>query len=185
MSGFSLRDIENLNLACLVNQLNGVERTFGDYLFYKYIKPNINLDGLNEKEKYDKIKDEKEKFNKEYFLTKPQTISQEQQIINEINDIKQANKIYETDEKYSNKIIKTVYGYPDRYRCEYIMVKNHKLTRCKCKVLKDKEIDTDMTASINEINDDLHLYKCSKHINSDNKYSNEYYELVKKVEKTL
>lgn len=175
-----LHYIEHLNITCLINAINGVERTFGNYLFDKYIKSKINIDGLLTHEielKYTKAKDT---FKNEYFTIMPSFISQEEEIIKELEDITLANAIYIKHPEYKKNIITTVYGYPDRYRCEFITVNKHKFSRCKSKVYRDKLLEPDTTLTDDENNDAQYLYKCKKHLHIENKYIDDYHKLISK-----
>lgn len=176
-----LSQIKDLHIGLLVKNLNGLERTFGNYIFEKYIKPKINLDGLLQKEQEQKIKETKLNFDKEYYSIKPQTITQEQQLKVELKDIKRANEEYEKNPLYKEKITKTVFGYPDRFRCEFIILGKHKLHRCKSKVFRDKEIETDEDLTKAEIIDEQCLYVCKKHLHMENKYAKEYQKLIEKI----
>jgi hypothetical protein len=176
-----LKEFKTLDISCLVKSIEDFEKKYGEYLFYKYIKPNICINGLNTIEIQNKITEQYKNFVKEYFSIKPQIISQEEQLIKELKDIKRADEIYIKYSKYANKILKTVYGFPNRYRCEFIIMNKHKLQRCKNKVFKDNNICIDDCTNINDINNEQHLFLCKKHINDNNIYAKEYYELVNKL----
>jgi hypothetical protein len=177
-SNHDIKDIKILSL--LAKNIRGVERTFGDYLFNTYVLSKINLDGLSKEEKQKKIKESKKKFENDFYCTKPQTISQKDQIIKDIEDIEMADDIYENNPEYEIKVNKTIYGYPDRYRCEYIILSKHKYHRCKAKVMLNEEYakTVDKDIDIEERNDFIYEYCCSHHFNMKNEHLTEYNKLV-------
>lgn len=175
--------MDNLDIyKTLVKNIKGVERTFGEYLFTTYIIPKLELDNLSKIKKEEKIKLERDKFKNEFFINKPQIINQEQQIRIDIDDIKKANDIYEKYPDYEKKVTKTVYGYPDRYRCNYIILNKHKYYRCKAKVLIDKDTKEQINNNlpIEEYNDLIYEEYCSHHINNENTNLDTYIKLINK-----
>ena len=187
--------IVNLDIGFIVQHINKIEKAFGDYLFQKYIIPQIinNLEQENhleqknniEIDKDEIIKQHKDKFDKEYYTTKRNFITQENIIKRDLHDITKAEDIYDKYEKFSKNIMKTGYGFPDRYRCEYIILKNHKLHRCKNKVFKDKEIEVDADATNDEINEQQHLYHCKKHLGITNTHLIPYNKLLEQIKANL
>jgi hypothetical protein len=170
----------------ILKNIRGVEKTFGEYLFTIYVLPKINLDGICREERDKKIKEEREKFNKEFFRNKPQTISQREQILQDIEDIENADNIYKRHPQYLDKITKTVYGYPNRYRCNYIILSKHKYHRCKSKVAVDKEEKERLnknSLSISDYNNEIYGDYCSHHINSDNEHLKPYIKLLEDCRK--
>ena len=120
-------------------------------------------------------------FEKEFFRNKPQTISQEEQILQDIEDINNADNVYERHPQYLNKITKTVYGYPDRYRCNYIIQSKHKYRRCKAKVIineDEKERINKNSLTLADYNDNIYDEYCSHHIYCENEHLDTYIKLT-------
>jgi hypothetical protein len=174
-------NIQNIEINFLARYINKIEKTYANYLFNKYVVPTLNLDNITKLEEQNKYKNEKfNEFKKKIFYTKPGVITQNILIKNELNDIKRANQIYQKEPNlYLPKIRKTVFGYPDRYRCEFIIYFKNKFHRCKNKVFKDKEIEVDDDMTLEEKLDEQHLYVCKRHIGLENKYAQEYQNIIK------
>lgn len=169
--------------APILKNVRGVEKTFGEYLFTTYVLPKLNLDCFSKLERDKKIKEALYNFNKEFFRNKPQTISQKEQVLNDIDDLEAAENVYERYPQYSDKVTKTVYGYPDRYRCNYIILSKHKYHRCKAKVAVDedeKERINKNGLSPSEYNDMIYGEFCNHHINCENEHLDTYINLIKK-----
>jgi hypothetical protein len=169
--------------APILKNVRGVEKSFGEYLFNTYVLPKINLDGFCKEERDKKLKEERDNFNKEFFRNRPQTISQREQILQDVEDLEEADSVYERYPKYADKVTKTVYGYPDRYRCDYIILSKHKYHRCKAKVAVDedeKERVDKRTLAPAEYNDMIYSDYCCHHIHCENEHLDAYIELIQK-----
>lgn len=110
------------------------------------------------------IRKEYIKYNKSFYYTKPGLIMQIDLIKKDINDIKKANMLYFKYPELEKKQQKTDYGFPDKYRCNYIRLKNHKIQRCKNKISEE------------DVNDLM----CLLHINTENTYKDKYYKMYNK-----
>ena len=91
-----------------------------------------------------------QKFTRRYQAP----ISQEELIKQELYKAEQSNIEYD---KYGDE--KTIYGYPDALRCQYIIFKGNKLKRCSNKIKED--------------------HFCYSHIGKENPFHKKYQDLIK------
>ena len=133
-------------------QIRVIETKIAKYIFNSYIK--------------EKCKISQAEFMSKLFFKSQGVITQEELLKDELKLLDKATEEYDSHpEKYINNK-KTVFGYPDEYRCHHIIYKKHKFTRCKNKV--DEENGGDMF--------------CLHHWDSENPYEKEYQKLVDKIE---
>lgn len=132
-------------------QIREIETKIAKYIFKSYIKDKCNIS-------------QKEFMSKLFFISKG-IISQEELLKDELKLLDKATNEYNSypDKYIANK--KTVFGYPNNLRCNHIIYKNHKFTRCSNKI--DEENGGDMF--------------CLHHWDSDNPYDKDYQNLVKKL----
>lgn len=142
-------------------QIRKIETKMATYIFNNYIK-NTNTNSTNSTNSITK-----KQFMDRIFIHSKGLITQTELLQNEIDNIKKANEEYNLyPEKYiQNK--KTIYGYPEEYRCNFIIYNKNKFTRC-----------------CNKINDNTHneIY-CSLHWDIENKYYDIYTQLIDNLDK--
>jgi hypothetical protein len=111
-------------------------------------------------------------FCKRFYYTKKALITQDDIIKKDISDMRKANILYLKYPELDITRTKTDFGYPNKYRCNFIRINKHKMLRCKNKIA-----DTD-----DNTNDGLNsCIMCSKHLYSDNTYREQYYKLYNKL----
>jgi|TARA_Y100000389_G_C17347392_1_gene456566 hypothetical protein len=137
-------------------QIRKIETTVTKYIFNSYIKgKNIIING-----------DEKQLTSKEFmdkiFLKSNGLITQDELLKEEIDNISKADEDYLLNLDKYKKTHKTVYGYPNEFRCHHIIYKKNKFIRCSNKI--DEENGGDMF--------------CIQHWDSINPYEDEYNKLV-------
>lgn len=159
----------DLQLKDLTQYINNIEKRFGNYLFNKYVIPKTTINFKIRtpdisKEYINKcINDEFKKFKLNFYFTKANLITQYDIIKTDVFDIKKANMLYFRYPELEKKKTRTEYGYPDKYRCNFIRMNKHKMSRCKSKITDDEEFSDGMM--------------CSKHLGIDNIYRVKYYEI--------
>jgi len=133
---------------------NKIENQIIRYMYLKYLK-----DKDIDYQKYKKVI---------FRIDRPRIVDQISLLKEELNELKEADKVYNTSIKdiTSNIIEHTDYGLPSKFRCNYIINKKNNLTRCK-KMIID--------------NDDTKYDCCPQHNKLDNIYFDEYVELCKSV----
>lgn len=185
----------NLDITDIIKFVNGIEKYFGNYLFNKYIKSpldtsNDNLDLHNDNtaasnnntaasndnttarndntaaSNNDKLYKE---FSTRFYYTKKTLITQDDIIKKDISDMRKANILYLKYPELDITKTKTDFGYPNKYRCNFIRISKHKMLRCKNKIS-----DTDNDGVISCI-------MCTMHLYSDNTYRDQYYKLYNKL----
>ena len=187
-NNLSKTKVNTNELISLSNKCNKFEMIIGKYIFNKYIneikdksdenksdenksdenksdenKSDENKSGeKNDNNKKNKITEES--FMNKIFLLKKGIESNLLELKNELKEIKLADEVYKNNPKhYINK--KTEFGYPDKFRCNFIRYNKHKYYRCKCKISgedKDKMF-------------------CSRHYLEDNIHINNYIKLKNMV----
>lgn len=142
-------------------QIREIETKIARYIFNSYIKGKKSQ--VNEEEKLVTSKE----FMAKIFLKSNGLITQEESLKDELTNISKANEDYLLNSDKYQKTRKTIYGYPDDFRCHHIIYKKHKFTRCNNKI--DEENGGDMY--------------CLQHWDSTNPYENEYNKLIDNMEK--
>ena len=138
----------------IIHILQKQEKQYATYLFKKYILPT--LDPSTATREYNK-------YMGQLFIKRKSVISQLDFIKEDCETIDKADSLYNANpEHYPNH--KTVYGYPDEYRCNYIIQHMHKLIRCRKKI-------------IIEHGNNL----CNTHCSLDNTYLAEYELMCSKL----
>lgn len=129
-----------------------IETKIAKYIFNSYIKGKCDISQTD--------------FMSKLFFKSKGVISQTALLKEELDLIDKATKDYilHPDKYINNK--KTVYGYPDEFRCNHIIYKKHKFTRCKNKIDEENGGDT----------------FCLHHWDSENPYETDYQNLVDKLE---
>tara|TARA_B100001093_G_scaffold358496_1_gene343082 strand:- start:13 stop:618 length:606 start_codon:yes stop_codon:yes gene_type:complete len=176
-NNLSKTKVNTNELISLSNKCNKFEMIIGKYIFNKYIyeiKDKCDENNGDKKIKKEKNKEkndnsEKKKLTKEdfmnkIFLLKKGIESNLLELKNELKEIKLADEVYKNNPKlYINK--KTEFGYPDKFRCNFIRYNKHKYYRCKCKISED----------------DKDKMFCSRHYQEDNIHINNYIKLKNMV----
>ena len=176
-NNLSKTKVNTNELISLSNKCNKFEMIIGKYIFNKYIyeiKDKCDENNGDKKIKKEKNKEkndnsEKKKLTKEdfmnkIFLLKKGIESNLLELKNELKEIKLADEVYKKNPKlYINK--KTEFGYPDKFRCNFIRYNKHKYYRCKCKISED----------------DKDKMFCSRHYQEDNIHINNYIKLKNMV----
>jgi hypothetical protein len=134
-------------------QIRIIETKIARYIFNTYIKTEIMADDL------DNSRIQKSIFMNKIFLKSKGIITQDELLKDELAEISKANKEYNLNlDRYKNNK-RTVFGYPDEYRCQYILYNKHKFMRCKQKINTDSGIHCALhSESINKYKDDYN--KC-------------------------
>jgi len=186
----------NLDITDITKFVNGVEKHFGNYLFNKYIKSsldtsntNLNLHNDNTTTSNDNAivsndntivsndttTSNNDKLYKEFctrfYYTKKALITQDDIIKKDISDMRKANILYLKYPELDITRTKTDFGYPSKYRCNFIRISKHKMLRCKNKISDTNDDNNGLNSCI----------MCSKHIYSDNIYREQYYKLYNKL----
>lgn len=133
-------------------QIRVIETKIAKYIFNSYIKEKSDVSQVD--------------FMSKIFLKSKGVISQTELLKDELTLVDKASEEYDTHPDRYIKNKKTVYGYPDEYRCHHIIYKKHKFTRCSNKI--DEENGGDMF--------------CLQHWDSENPYETEYQTLIDKIE---
>jgi hypothetical protein len=165
-----------LDFNLITSYINSIEMRFGNYLFDKYVKVKLDKGDIkvdkgdikvdNKLESKKEINVMYEKFKKKFYYKKKNLITQNEIIKKDIYDITNANNLYSKyNDVKENMDGKTLYGYPDKMRCNYIRMDKHKMQRCKNKISKD----------------DIYDLMCCKHVNLENIYRENYYKLYNKI----
>lgn len=137
-------------LKAVTTRLQAFERRYASYLFTKYIMPSLAPDN---------IEMETERYMGLIFIKKRPFISQHEYLRQEIEDIRRADTVYNARPgDFPNH--KTEYGYPDKFRCNYIKLDKHKLSRCSIKITSGDE------------------FYCKRHGTEPNKYMQDYQKAV-------
>jgi len=139
-----------------IESMNNFEAYVMRYIHRKYLKQH--------KVDYQEYK------KKVLGLKRPRIINQTELLKTELNDIKQADRIYFKHTKNLNATqakdlyMETEYGYPDRFRCKFIINKKNNLIRCRRRI----------------INGDAYKYDCClSHNKQHNIYLDRYLEMCK------
>lgn len=135
-----------------INSMNNLEAYVMRYMHHKYLKDK-NVDYQDYKKVILGIK-------------RPRIINQSDLLKQELSDIKEANRIHFKHAKKLNTNVgeETEYGYPDKFRCKYVINKKNNLVRCRNRI----------------INGDATKYDCClKHNKLHNIYLDKYLELCK------
>lgn len=124
-----------------------IEREYATYLFKKIVAPVIR----------DQLSEVETKYMNTLFIKK-KPMSADSYLQMELDEITMANADYaEHPEKYPAK--RTMHGYPDEYRCNYICQEKTHFKRCSQKSMDDE-------------------FYCAQHINTPNKHLREYERAV-------
>jgi len=138
--------------------MEGFEIAYAKYLIKKYI---VKEDNNNKKERVDCIMSK-------LFIRKSANLDSRETLLEDYKNIEKADKLYANDlKKYPNG--QTEYGYPDVLRCKFIIYNRHRFERCLCKVS-------------NKCDDGLY---CSRHVDEDNIYEEEYENLLMDLESEI
>ena len=131
------------------------ERRYAQYLFTKHIVPSLAPPN---------IEPEMDRYMGLIFIKKKSFISQHEYLRQEIDDIRRADIAYNAHpEDFPNH--KTEYGYPDKFRCNYInLYKHHKLSRCAVKITAGDE------------------FYCKRHGTEPNKHIQDYQKAVESLD---
>jgi len=134
--------------------MNNLEDYIMRYMYRKYLK--------------DKEIDYQDYKKKVLGLKRPRIIDQTELLKKELAEIKEANRIHFKQAKKldTNVCEETEYGYPDKFRCSYIINKKNNLTRCRCRIINGDPIKYDC---------------CLKHNKLNNIYQDKYLELCKSL----
>jgi hypothetical protein len=137
-----------------ISSMNNLEDNVMRYMHRKYLK--------------DKDIDYQDYKKTILGLKRLRIIDQTELLKKELNDIKEANRIHF---KSSNKLDtnigqETEYGYPDKFRCTYVINKKNNFVRCRRRI----------------INGDASKYDCClTHNRLNNIYLDKYLELCKTI----
>lgn len=137
-----------------INSMNNLEDYIMRYMHRKYLK--------------DKGIDYQDYKKKVLGLKRPRIIDQTELLKKELAEIKEANRIHFKRAKKLNNTVceETDYGYPDKFRCTYVINKKNNLTRCRRRI----------------INGDAKKYDCClTHNKLNNVYLDKYLELCKSL----
>jgi hypothetical protein len=110
-------------------------------------------------------------FCTRFYYTKKALITQDDIIKKDISDMRKANILYLKYPELDITRTKTDFGYPSKYRCNFIRISKHKMLRCKNKISDTNDDNNGLNSCI----------MCSKHIYSDNIYREQYYKLYNKL----
>lgn len=132
-----------------------IEKQYASYIFEKYIKPTLSSLSPIEQEEH-----ETKYMNTLFIKKKPMTADSHLQL--ELDEIAQANADYAADPKaFPSK--KTVHGYPDEFRCNFIRQCKTYITRCQ-----NKSVDNE--------------FYCTQHMDTPNKLLREYEKAVSELQ---
>jgi len=141
-------------LKAVTTRLQVFERKYAQYLFTKHIMPSLDQESVSM---------EAERYMGLLFIKKKAFISQHEYLRQEIDDIRRADTAYNAHpEDFPNH--KTEYGYPDKFRCNYIKLEKHKLARCSTKITSGDE------------------FYCKRHGTEPNKHIQDYQKAVASLE---
>lgn len=135
-----------------ISSMNNLEDYVMRYMHRKYLR--------------DKDIDYQDYKKKVLGLKRPRIIDQTELLKRELNDIKDANKIHFKHAKNLNTNVgkETEYGYPDKFRCKFVINKKNNFVRCRRRI----------------INGDAYKYDCClTHNKQHNVYLDKYLELCK------
>ena len=130
-----------------------IEREYATYLFKKKVVPVIR----EQQQSPEQLGETETKYMNTLFIKK-KSMSADSYLQMELDEIAMANADYaENPDKYQSK--RTMHGYPDEYRCNYISQEKTHFKRCS-----QKSMDGE--------------FYCSQHINTPNKHLREYEKAV-------
>jgi len=154
----------NPTVKSFTGEINQIEKALAKYLFRKYLVPPNTL------ETKDEIRARREIFLQGLFPTRPETIEQSDELIDELDNITRATEEYaRCPDDYPTG--RTQWGYPDSLRCKHICYVRHRFTRCACKI---------NMAVANQSRP-----FCVKHLAEDNPHVTEYSRLASAINTLL
>lgn len=167
---YNHNSVDNNDTVNFSKKISQFEINVALYIHKKYFdNKNRNVKNNNHKSKPKESESKiiaKDAYLNKLFMFKKYHHSNIQQIKIELKEIESANQAYNEDPKcYLNK--KTEFGYPDKFRCNFIRYDKHKFSRCKCKIT----------------NDDPENMFCTRHYLVENEHINEYLKLKSEVKK--